>query len=101
LAEFALYFTVIIGAIIAMSLYVRRNLQARYKSGADFAITQIRQGLPDSAGLGRQYDPYYQTSNYTTNTTTTVVGGFPESSVDSESISWGRQGIDTVLYADD
>jgi hypothetical protein len=45
-AEFAIVISIVIGAIVAMQIYVKRALQSRVKGAAD--------GLD-----GGQYEPYY------------------------------------------
>lgn len=59
--EYALVFAIILGAIIAMQAYVKRGMQGRLKEGTDYMARE-------TSGLGAayQYDPYYVSSEYTT-----------------------------------
>lgn len=54
-AEFAIVISIVIGAIVAMQIYVKRALQARVRTASD--------------GLGSgQYEPYYLQQNSTQDT---------------------------------
>ena len=59
LAEYVIVFTVVVGAIIAMQLYVKRGLQGKVKDVTD----NVGVGL---GGLNKtnQYEPYYASSDY-------------------------------------
>ncbi len=77
-AEFAIVISIVIGAIVAMQIYVKRALQARVRDASD--------------GLGSgQYEPYYlqqQTSqNSTGNETETMAqgGGMTKGTTDQSS----------------
>jgi Ca2+-binding RTX toxin-like protein len=69
--EYALVFAIVLGAIVAMQTYVKRELQGRVKDGADYMAT-------NTAGMGStgQYEPYYYNSNYTTNRNSNVTTGY-------------------------
>jgi hypothetical protein len=55
-AEFAIVISIVIGAIVAMQIYVKRALQARVRDASD--------------GLGSgQYEPYYLQQNTNQNST--------------------------------
>lgn len=68
-AEYAVILAVVIGAAIAMQVYVKRGLQARQKAGVD-AVTGITGtfttvepgGTPASFKAISQYEPYYAES---------------------------------------
>ncbi len=71
-AEYAVLFSLVIAAAVAMQLYVKRGLQARMKSGTD-AFTSISGNIADATGgaftsaqIGNQgqYEPYYAESSY-------------------------------------
>ena len=63
--EYALVFAIILGAIIAMQTYVKRAIQGRVKSGADFMARETADvGMGEGLGAVTQYDPYYYTSDY-------------------------------------
>ncbi len=59
-AEYATLFAIIIGAAVAMQLYVKRALQARQK---DSMVHMMRNALGMGAGDKFQYVPYYETKN--------------------------------------
>lgn len=59
--EYALIFAIVLGAIVAMQTYVKKELQGRVKDAADY-MTRGTTGL----GTTSQYDPYYFKSDYTT-----------------------------------
>ena len=56
LAEYALLLAIIVASVIAMQVYVKRGLQARYKKIVDSA--------GQSVGM-TQYEPYYTKSEET------------------------------------
>ena len=61
MAEYAIVLTVVIGAIVAMQLYVKRGLQANVKDVADQVGSGLtKQGIADVS----QYEPYYASSHY-------------------------------------
>lgn len=59
-AEYATLFAIIIGAVVAMQLYVKRALQARQR---DSMVHMMRNALGMGGGDKFQYEPYYQTKN--------------------------------------
>ena len=62
MAEYAIVLTVVIGAIIAMQLYVKRGLQGKVKDVTDNVGTSLA-----GAGINsptNQYEPYYASSAY-------------------------------------
>jgi hypothetical protein len=68
IAEWAILFTVVISAALAMQIYVKRGLQARMKSGTD-AYTSVSQdieidGKTATLNALSQYEPYYAESTY-------------------------------------
>ena len=62
-AEYAILIAVVIGAIIAMQLYVKRGLQGKVRDVTD----NVGAGLLDAGytKVTNQYEPYYNTNNYT------------------------------------
>ena len=58
MAEYAIVLTVVIGAIVAMQLYVKRGLQAKVKDVTDV----VGAGLTGSKT--NQYEPYYASSDF-------------------------------------
>ena len=59
MAEYAIVLTVVIGAIIAMQLYVKRGLQGKVKDVTD----NVGVGL-GAMNQTNQYEPYYASSDY-------------------------------------
>lgn len=65
-AEYAILIGVVIAAIVAMQIYVKRGMQAKVKSVSDY-FTNV---TGDAAGTGvslntlSQYEPYYTSSEY-------------------------------------
>lgn len=75
-AEYAVILSLVVAAVIGMQVYVKRGLQARVKAGtdafvsagSDFIITAPTGATGISAvtfSALRQYEPYYQESQYT------------------------------------
>lgn len=56
ISEWVLLATVVLAALVAMQVYVKRGLSSRYKTFVD--------AQKEPFGL-TQYEPYYQASNYT------------------------------------
>ncbi len=75
-AEFAALFALIVGAVVAMQIYVRRGLQAKQKDAVVYVMRDVL-GMNDTDKF--QYEPYYQTSNITAdqyqNETTHIYNG--------------------------
>lgn len=67
LGEYALILVLAIGAFTVMQVYVRRELQGRYKDASDKIVTELRQAKQDT-GLPLQYEPYYSAADITTET---------------------------------
>ena len=75
LSEFALCVVVIVATFLSLQIAVRRNLQAKYKNGADFMFSGIKQEAEKRQKAGgdvahltspaTQYVPYYVTSEMT------------------------------------
>ena len=61
-AEFAALFALIVGAVVAMQIYVRRGLQAKQKDAMVYVMKNVL-GMANTDKF--QYEPYYQTSNIT------------------------------------
>ena len=64
-AEYAIVFLVVIGALTAMQVYVKRGLNARLKDGTDSTVARVLgdMGRPNS-GAALQYEPYYSSSDF-------------------------------------
>ena len=66
IAEYAIVLSIVIGAVMAMQVYVRRGIQARIKTGTD-SFTSISgsfdlEGATASLSSLGQYVPYYDES---------------------------------------
>lgn len=90
--EYAIILTVLVLAIVGIQTYVKRGLQARYKQGADYVFSDIRQAS-GKAGAVNQYDPYYSGSSITENRSSEVTVGVPESRIDQRVTRSGWQRI--------
>lgn len=72
-AEYAVLFGVVIAAIVAMQVYVKRGINARLKDASNSATSAVATNLTTTASLSLpistlpkdlQYEPYYASSNY-------------------------------------
>ena len=63
MAEYAIVLTVVITAIVAMQIYVKRGLQGKVRDVTD----NVGAGLTAAgyAKVTNQYEPYYAQNNYT------------------------------------
>ncbi|MFA5118830.1 MAG: hypothetical protein WC695_08285 [Candidatus Omnitrophota bacterium] len=67
-AEYAVLIALVIGAVVAMQIYVKRGMQNRIKNVVDYtglAGTENVAGSPFSLS-GNQYEPYYANSHANT-----------------------------------
>ena len=62
-AEYAILIGVIVAAVIAMQLYVRRGMQARIKDAVDYSMNVDGD---TSIFTSSQYEPYYMDSSMQT-----------------------------------
>lgn len=67
-AEYAILFAVVLGAIVAMQVYVKRGSQGRIKMVTDTAVGHVlgRFGNATPAAKDLQYEPYYASSDFKT-----------------------------------
>ena len=67
-AEYALLIALVVAGIIAMQQYAQRGLQARVRDASVFMADTARQSAaadaPVQMGATKQYEPYYQQSDY-------------------------------------
>ncbi len=100
LIEYALLFAVVVGALVAIQVYVKRTLQARYRAVVDAAAVAI--------SAPTQYEPYYRSETSaamedTQQTLTSAPGGqlttATRSRVVGDAGAVSRVGVD--LAADD
>ena len=90
-AEYAILFGLVVGALLAMQLYIRRGINSRIKDVVDHTgATQNVAGAP-LAMSGGQYEPYYSTS------TASVKQG----STDSENVAAGGAATRTSVSTAD
>lgn len=75
--EYALVFAIILGAIVAMQTYVKRGIQGRVKSGTDYMARETS-GIGDAT----QYDPYYYTSSYDSQRTSSQTQAYSDGQTD-------------------
>lgn len=63
-AEYAILIAIVVGAVVAMQVYVRRGIQGRIKNVVDHnpAATAATSGEGALTFTGEQYEPYYQAS---------------------------------------
>jgi hypothetical protein len=64
-AEYAIVLGLIVGAVIAMQVYVKRNMQGRIKQLTDYNAQEVTQNWSASVDFGKQYEPYYLKSDFT------------------------------------
>ncbi|MFA6217552.1 MAG: hypothetical protein WDL87_07910 [Candidatus Omnitrophota bacterium] len=64
-AEYAILIALVIGAVVAMQIYVKRGIQGRIKETVDFVGTNGTVGNSNFSFTTNQYEPYYicSTSN--------------------------------------
>jgi uncharacterized protein (UPF0333 family) len=60
-AEYAILISLVVAAIVAMQVYAQRALQARVRDASKF-LTDVG---GNTLGNTQQYEPYYQESSYT------------------------------------
>ena len=100
LAEYALIFSMVIAALLAMQTYIKRGLQGKYKDTADeitFALREIKGDL----NLPLQYEPHYTDSRITTTanqsrTEKETLGGSKKTTING---TVKRQGYQKILPA--
>ena len=94
-AEFAIMLALVIGAVVAMQVYVRRALQARIQGATTYMASTINQ-----FGVDPQYEPYYlQDSDYETSQDAYIArsGGTVAASSRLDSVTTGtRVGNETI-----
>lgn len=59
LAEISVLLGVVVLAFTGMQVYIKRGLQARYKTSVDAAVSMAQKSAEEESGL-LQYEPYYQ-----------------------------------------
>lgn len=59
-AEYAILIGLVVGAVVAMQVYVKRGLQGRIREATDFVENSTEADVPTFTGT--QYEPYYLTA---------------------------------------
>ena len=91
--EYALVFAIVLGAIVAMQTYVKRELQGRVRDGADYMAT-------NTAGIGTtgQYEPYYYSKDYSTTRDSSNTQGYVNTQA-TEEVDEGSRRTGGTQYA--
>lgn len=84
---------------------MQRSIQAKYKAGADYMISEIRnealeRGINGFSDMKSQYDPYYRESNTTESKTANTTTGFPYTSINQVTNRIGYEKTGSALDAD-
>lgn len=96
-AEYAIVIGLVIAAIVAMQIYVKRGLQAKVKDAVDYNEA----GTSSVLGKTSQYEPYYTQSSMTSTQTgtekeSTAIGGGITKETETTA---GRTGTQTITGA--
>jgi hypothetical protein len=62
-AEYAILIAIVIGAVVAMQVYMRRGMQGRIRNVVDHVGAGGKVGDTDFAFKAEQYEPYYISSD--------------------------------------
>ncbi len=93
-AEYALLIALVVAGIVAMQQYAQRALQARVRDASKYMADST-----GSLGTSRQYEPYYQTSQYNVQKDSTDKKMLDEGLIASESgNSRKKEGSQTTTY---
>jgi hypothetical protein len=94
-AEYAVLIAVVVGAVVAMQIYVRRGLQGRVKDVVDHVEGTSNNG--EEIFSTSQYEPYYSvsaaTSSRNAQETRTLRGGGAGETTANEQTTQNRQSI--------
>jgi len=71
-AEYAILIALIVGAVVAMQIYVKRGIQGRVKEVVDHTGAGGEVAGQNLSLSGSQYEPYYQQSTASTQQTSTA-----------------------------
>lgn len=66
-AEYAILIALVVGAVVAMQVYVKRGIQGRVKDVVDHTGTGGEVAGENLTLSGSQYEPYYSQSTASTN----------------------------------
>ena len=99
MAEYAIVLTVVITAIVAMQIYVKRGLQGKVRDVTDNLGVGLTAG--GIAKVTNQYEPYYAQSNFNTSQNQNVIesynagGSVARNSVQEQSNRTGNANVGT------
>ena len=65
-AEYAILIALVVGAVVAMQVYIKRGIQGRVKNAVDHTGTGGTVGGTSMNFSGVQYEPYYNNSSAST-----------------------------------
>jgi uncharacterized protein (UPF0333 family) len=65
-AEYAILIAIVVGAVVAMQVYVKRGLQGRVRDVVDMVDSNGAAGNYKNVLSGDQYEPYYMVSTANT-----------------------------------
>lgn len=105
LTEVALCLAAVVAIIMTVRIYIQRSLQARYKGGADYLISEIKntatdKGVPNFTKIKQQYDPYYRESDTIEVKSGSSATGFPDTSIDQTTTRSGWEKTGSAPDAD-
>jgi len=105
LTEMAIVLAVIFSVIMTMRIYTQRAMQARYKAGPDYLISEIKnaaaeKGVANFSDMKKQYDPYYRESNILEDKKSAASIGTPETSTGQTVIRSGWEKAKPAQEAD-
>lgn len=63
IAEYSILIALVIGAAVAMQIYVKRGIQGRVADAVDYAPVNLSEGGQALTFNTKQYEPYYIESN--------------------------------------
>lgn len=65
-AEYAILIALVVGAVVAMQVYIKRGIQGRVKDAVDHVGSTDTVGGSSMTFSATQYEPYYNNSTATT-----------------------------------
>jgi len=90
-AEYAIVLGLVVGAVVAMQVYVKRNLQSRIKQFATVAPQDYVDAFNQmNMSIDKQYEPYYLDSDFNVTRVSDSAGGM------SSDLEFGRWSDDTT-----
>lgn len=71
-AEYAILIAIVVGAVVAMQIYVKRGIQGRVRNVVDYVENPEAAKGVSATFNGEQYEPYYATSEMTSSRKTAI-----------------------------